>query len=80
MKCWPTLAESKPQHLSMRQAQAANISCMNTFFDVLEKSSERVDWTSKTQFLLIDSGIVMRPPSALLQHLQSCSASEGCTK
>ena len=32
------LAERKPQHLSKKRAQATNISCMNAFFDALEKS------------------------------------------
>ena len=65
MKCWPILAECKPQHLSTRRAQAAKISCMNTFFDVLEKSFR-------------ESGLEFKDP-VFANRLWNCDESAFCT-
>ena len=38
MKRWPSLTQSKPQHLSKSRAQAANNEVLTAFLDSLEKS------------------------------------------
>ena len=42
LKCWPTLTERKPQHLSTRRAEAANEDTVNGFFNQLESSLAEV--------------------------------------